>query len=201
MLFAGLASDPTHFHHQGHTQLAQNPLTGHTLVISAVPVTHTPLVGRLCACMCAHACDRMLTDESVKSLSDLSRPSLQPLQTLQSHRLLRLLHPRSTNTSSNPSVLRPAPRRPIPDCCLSSVAFINLLSKSHISKKQTFFARLPGGGGVRSCYVKLKKKINWRFALMLHQICFGYSLFKLASKLLCHVNKAQALGNNALFLL
>lgn len=46
--FAGLASEPTHFHHQGHTQLAQDPLTGHTLVISTVPVTHTPLVGRLC---------------------------------------------------------------------------------------------------------------------------------------------------------
>lgn len=53
MLFAGLASEPTHFHHhhQGHTQVAQDPLTGHTLVISTVPVTHTPLVGRLSACM------------------------------------------------------------------------------------------------------------------------------------------------------
>ncbi|XP_052357067.1 hepatocyte nuclear factor 4-gamma-like isoform X2 [Oncorhynchus keta] len=41
MLLGGLASEPTHLHQPGHTQLAQDPLTGHTLVISAVPATHT----------------------------------------------------------------------------------------------------------------------------------------------------------------
>ncbi|CAJ1082360.1 PREDICTED: hepatocyte nuclear factor 4-gamma isoform X1 [Xyrichtys novacula] len=44
MLLGGLTSDPTHLHHSAHTQLAQDPLTGHTLVISTMPVTHTPLI-------------------------------------------------------------------------------------------------------------------------------------------------------------
>ncbi|CAF97945.1 unnamed protein product, partial [Tetraodon nigroviridis] len=33
---SGLASEPSHLHHPAHTQLAQDPLTGHTLVISTV---------------------------------------------------------------------------------------------------------------------------------------------------------------------
>ncbi|KAI3355184.1 hypothetical protein L3Q82_018039, partial [Scortum barcoo] len=41
---ASLTSEPTHLHHQAHTQLAQDPVTGHTLVISTMPVTHTPLI-------------------------------------------------------------------------------------------------------------------------------------------------------------
>nr|XP_046211468.1 hepatocyte nuclear factor 4-gamma-like isoform X2 [Oncorhynchus gorbuscha] len=41
MLLGGLASEPTHLHQPGHTQLAQDPLTGQTLVISAMPATHT----------------------------------------------------------------------------------------------------------------------------------------------------------------
>ncbi|XP_031692196.1 hepatocyte nuclear factor 4-gamma isoform X3 [Oncorhynchus kisutch] len=43
MLLGGgcLASEPAHLHQPGHTQLAQDPLTGHTLVISAMPATHT----------------------------------------------------------------------------------------------------------------------------------------------------------------
>ncbi|CAB1340922.1 unnamed protein product [Coregonus sp. 'balchen'] len=41
MLLGGLASEPTQLHHPGHTQLAQDPLTGHTLVISTMPATHT----------------------------------------------------------------------------------------------------------------------------------------------------------------
>ncbi|KAF3836026.1 hypothetical protein F7725_028584, partial [Dissostichus mawsoni] len=40
MLLGGLTSEPTHLHHPTHTQLAQDPLTGHTLVISTMPVTH-----------------------------------------------------------------------------------------------------------------------------------------------------------------
>ncbi|XP_064875362.1 hepatocyte nuclear factor 4-gamma-like isoform X3 [Oncorhynchus nerka] len=42
MLLGGgcLASEPAHLHQPGHTQLAQDPLTGHTLVISAMPATH-----------------------------------------------------------------------------------------------------------------------------------------------------------------
>ncbi|KAI4806842.1 hypothetical protein KUCAC02_017638 [Chaenocephalus aceratus] len=42
MLLGGLTSEPTHLHHPTHTQLAQDPLTGHTLVISTMPVTHSP---------------------------------------------------------------------------------------------------------------------------------------------------------------
>lgn len=42
---SGLTSEPTHLHHPAHTQLAQDPLTGHTLVISAVSAAHTPLIG------------------------------------------------------------------------------------------------------------------------------------------------------------
>ncbi|XP_032360064.1 hepatocyte nuclear factor 4-gamma isoform X1 [Etheostoma spectabile] len=42
MLLGGLTSEPTHVHHPAHTQLAQDPLTGHTLVISTMPVAHTP---------------------------------------------------------------------------------------------------------------------------------------------------------------
>ncbi|XP_045567016.1 hepatocyte nuclear factor 4-gamma isoform X2 [Salmo salar] len=41
MLLGGLASEPAHLHQPGHTQLAQDPLTGHTLVISPMPATHT----------------------------------------------------------------------------------------------------------------------------------------------------------------
>ncbi|XP_029552739.1 hepatocyte nuclear factor 4-gamma isoform X3 [Salmo trutta] len=41
MLLGGLAAEPAHLHHPGHTQLAQDPLTGHTLVISTMPATHT----------------------------------------------------------------------------------------------------------------------------------------------------------------
>ncbi|XP_064797286.1 hepatocyte nuclear factor 4-gamma-like isoform X1 [Oncorhynchus masou masou] len=43
MLLGGgcLASEPAHLHQPGHTQLAQDPLPGHTLVISAMPATHT----------------------------------------------------------------------------------------------------------------------------------------------------------------
>ncbi|KAG8009390.1 Hepatocyte nuclear factor 4-alpha [Nibea albiflora] len=46
MLLGGLTSEPAHLHHPAHTQLAQDPLTGHTLVISTMPVTHTPLIGK-----------------------------------------------------------------------------------------------------------------------------------------------------------
>ncbi|KAM8823731.1 hepatocyte nuclear factor 4-gamma isoform 2-T2 [Spinachia spinachia] len=41
MLLGGLTSEATHLHHPAHTQLAQDPLTGHTLVISTLPVAHT----------------------------------------------------------------------------------------------------------------------------------------------------------------
>ncbi|XP_070960773.1 hepatocyte nuclear factor 4-gamma-like isoform X2 [Oncorhynchus clarkii lewisi] len=41
MMLGGLASESAHLHQPGHTQLAQDPLTGHTLVISAMPATHT----------------------------------------------------------------------------------------------------------------------------------------------------------------
>ncbi|XP_052339561.1 hepatocyte nuclear factor 4-gamma isoform X1 [Oncorhynchus keta] len=40
MLLGGLSAEPAHLHHSGHTQLAQDPLTGHTLVISTMPATH-----------------------------------------------------------------------------------------------------------------------------------------------------------------
>uniref|UniRef100_A0A673AKD7 Hepatocyte nuclear factor 4, gamma n=1 Tax=Sphaeramia orbicularis TaxID=375764 RepID=A0A673AKD7_9TELE len=46
MLLGGLTSEPTHLHHPGHTQLAQDPVTGHTLVISTMPITHTPQLGK-----------------------------------------------------------------------------------------------------------------------------------------------------------
>lgn len=42
----GLTSESTHLHHPAHTQLAQDPLTGHTLVISTMPVAHTPQIGK-----------------------------------------------------------------------------------------------------------------------------------------------------------
>ncbi|XP_072306740.1 hepatocyte nuclear factor 4-gamma isoform X2 [Eucyclogobius newberryi] len=41
MLLGGFGTESTHLHHPGHTQLAQDPVTGNTLVISAMPVTHT----------------------------------------------------------------------------------------------------------------------------------------------------------------
>ncbi|XP_062336072.1 hepatocyte nuclear factor 4-gamma isoform X1 [Osmerus eperlanus] len=44
MLLGGLASDPAHLHHPSHTQLSHDPHTGHTLVISAMPATHTPQI-------------------------------------------------------------------------------------------------------------------------------------------------------------
>ncbi|XP_076744208.1 hepatocyte nuclear factor 4-gamma isoform X1 [Maylandia zebra] len=44
MLLGGLATEPTHLHHSAHTQLAQDPVTGHTLVISTMPVNHTPQI-------------------------------------------------------------------------------------------------------------------------------------------------------------
>ncbi|XP_056155311.1 hepatocyte nuclear factor 4-gamma [Lampris incognitus] len=44
MLLGGLSSEPAHLHQPSHTQLAQDPLTGHTLVISTMPVTHTPQI-------------------------------------------------------------------------------------------------------------------------------------------------------------
>lgn len=43
---SGLTSEPTHLHHPAHTQLAQDPLTGHTLVISTLPVAHTTQIGK-----------------------------------------------------------------------------------------------------------------------------------------------------------
>uniref|UniRef100_G3NCW1 Hepatocyte nuclear factor 4, gamma n=1 Tax=Gasterosteus aculeatus aculeatus TaxID=481459 RepID=G3NCW1_GASAC len=46
MLLGGLTSEPTHLHHPAHTQLAQDPLTGHTLVISTLPVAHTTQIGK-----------------------------------------------------------------------------------------------------------------------------------------------------------
>lgn len=76
VLFSGLAAEPTHLHHQGHTQLAQDPLTGHTLVISTMPVTHAPLIGGLWdVCVYVCACNRtLLFDDSAKSLSPLPSP-------------------------------------------------------------------------------------------------------------------------------
>uniref|UniRef100_A0A3Q4GB04 Hepatocyte nuclear factor 4-gamma-like n=1 Tax=Neolamprologus brichardi TaxID=32507 RepID=A0A3Q4GB04_NEOBR len=44
MLLGGLTTEPTHLHHSAHTQLAQDPVTGHTLVISTMPVNHTPQI-------------------------------------------------------------------------------------------------------------------------------------------------------------
>ncbi|XP_039982170.1 hepatocyte nuclear factor 4-gamma isoform X4 [Xiphias gladius] len=44
MLLGGLISEPTHLHQPAHTQLAQDPITGHTLVIGTMPVTNTPLI-------------------------------------------------------------------------------------------------------------------------------------------------------------
>ncbi|XP_013863919.1 hepatocyte nuclear factor 4-gamma isoform X3 [Austrofundulus limnaeus] len=44
MLLGGLTTEPAHLHHQAHTQLAQDPVTGHTLVISTMPVTHIPQI-------------------------------------------------------------------------------------------------------------------------------------------------------------
>lgn len=41
MLLGGFTSESAHLHHPAHAQLAQDPVTGHTLVISAVPVAHT----------------------------------------------------------------------------------------------------------------------------------------------------------------
>uniref|UniRef100_A0A8C5DJT9 Hepatocyte nuclear factor 4-gamma-like n=1 Tax=Gouania willdenowi TaxID=441366 RepID=A0A8C5DJT9_GOUWI len=41
MLLGGLSSDPMHLHHPTQTQLAQDPVTGHTLVISTMPVAHS----------------------------------------------------------------------------------------------------------------------------------------------------------------
>ncbi|CAL8292981.1 unnamed protein product [Lota lota] len=40
MLLGGLMSEQAHLHHPAHAQLAQDPVTGHTLVISATPITH-----------------------------------------------------------------------------------------------------------------------------------------------------------------
>ncbi|KAM9333758.1 hepatocyte nuclear factor 4-gamma [Pholidichthys leucotaenia] len=42
MLLGGLASEATHLHHPTHAQVAQDPVTGHTLVISTMPVIHAP---------------------------------------------------------------------------------------------------------------------------------------------------------------
>ncbi|XP_034019627.1 hepatocyte nuclear factor 4-gamma isoform X1 [Thalassophryne amazonica] len=44
MLLGGLNSDPAHLHHPAHTQLAQDPVTGHTFVISTMPVSHLPRI-------------------------------------------------------------------------------------------------------------------------------------------------------------
>ncbi|XP_051910640.1 hepatocyte nuclear factor 4-gamma isoform X3 [Hippocampus zosterae] len=41
MLLGGLTSDNTHFHHPAHAQLTQDPVTGHALLISTMPVAHT----------------------------------------------------------------------------------------------------------------------------------------------------------------
>ncbi|KAJ0059643.1 hypothetical protein NL108_009146, partial [Boleophthalmus pectinirostris] len=41
MLLGGFTTESAHLHHPTHTQLAQDPVTGHTLVISAMPVTHS----------------------------------------------------------------------------------------------------------------------------------------------------------------
>ncbi|XP_077410580.1 hepatocyte nuclear factor 4-gamma isoform X2 [Vanacampus margaritifer] len=41
MLLGGLTSENTHLHHPAHTQLTQDPVTGHTLLISTMPITHT----------------------------------------------------------------------------------------------------------------------------------------------------------------
>lgn len=45
-IWPGLTSDPAHGHHTAHTQLATVPVTGHTLVISTMPVLHTPQTGK-----------------------------------------------------------------------------------------------------------------------------------------------------------
>lgn len=42
----GLTSDNSHFHHPAHAQLTQDPVTGHTLLISTMPVAHTQQIGR-----------------------------------------------------------------------------------------------------------------------------------------------------------
>lgn len=44
MLLGGFATESAHLHHSAHTQLAQDPVTGHTLVISTMPATHTPQI-------------------------------------------------------------------------------------------------------------------------------------------------------------
>ncbi|XP_061777965.1 hepatocyte nuclear factor 4-gamma [Nerophis ophidion] len=44
MLLGGLTSEPTHLHHPAHSQLTQDPATGHTLLISTMPITHMPQI-------------------------------------------------------------------------------------------------------------------------------------------------------------
>lgn len=118
VLCSGLTSEPTHLHHPTHTQVTQDPLTGHTLVISTVPVTHTPLIGKsrvLC----------LLSGIYLSISNSLNIPFvfLQPLRTLLSHHPLRVLHQRSINTFPNRFVHRPAPRRPHSQIC-DSAGFI-----------------------------------------------------------------------------
>lgn len=65
VMCSGLTSEPTHLHHPAHTQLAQDPLTGHTLVISTVPVAHTPLIGKSYV---LHNCETCMISQKVHSL-------------------------------------------------------------------------------------------------------------------------------------
>lgn len=45
-LFSGLSSEPTFFHNPAHTQLVQDHMNGHTVVISTMAAAHTPQIGK-----------------------------------------------------------------------------------------------------------------------------------------------------------
>ncbi|TNN86574.1 Hepatocyte nuclear factor 4-gamma [Liparis tanakae] len=85
MLLGGLTSEPTHLHHPAHTQLAQDPLTGHTLVISTMPVAHTTAI----APRLPH---RQISDFSLHSVkeADMSTVPSSPIHH-PSHKIMKAI--------------------------------------------------------------------------------------------------------------
>uniref|UniRef100_A0A3Q2STA1 Hepatocyte nuclear factor 4-gamma n=1 Tax=Fundulus heteroclitus TaxID=8078 RepID=A0A3Q2STA1_FUNHE len=111
MLLGGLTAESNHLHHPAHTQLAQDPVTGHTLVISTMPVAHVPPIGKAPKNQCQAGRKRPL----LKKLAKTSARFLLTLQLHQRHpsrRHRRVLPQKCTNTSLSLIVLLPA-RRPL----------------------------------------------------------------------------------------
>uniref|UniRef100_A0A3P9PPY9 Hepatocyte nuclear factor 4, gamma n=1 Tax=Poecilia reticulata TaxID=8081 RepID=A0A3P9PPY9_POERE len=136
MLLGGLTTESSHLHHATHTQLTQDHVTGHTLVISTMPAAHVPQIGEKKKCpktSTKHTEDKPLS----KLLNVLTcfPLTLQLHLRLPSHRHHRVPPQKCTNISLSLIVLLPAPHllhRRTPDSFLP-------YDKESVTKSVFFF--------------------------------------------------------------